>query len=126
MLHVAGYERIWSTLGGMIANVAHDVEDLYIIFSNINLSKDDYSEEEEQSTNEEVQDVELPEKETFKIEELLNLNSADFTRNLDEMIFDTNLELSEEEDIHNTSNDAENNIDEGNWDPKREIDTILD
>ncbi|CAG8775934.1 2239_t:CDS:1, partial [Gigaspora margarita] len=64
--------------------------------------------------------------ETLKIEELLNLEVADFTNGLSEIIFNTTSESSEEENINVQNNDAENNVDEENWDPENEVDTLLD
>ncbi|CAG8530887.1 16689_t:CDS:2, partial [Dentiscutata heterogama] len=50
---------------------------------------DDDNYEEEEPTSEEVQDVEFSEEESLKIEELLNLDVANFTNDLGEVILDT-------------------------------------
>ncbi|CAG8493242.1 2328_t:CDS:10 [Dentiscutata heterogama] len=78
---------------------------------------DDYDEEQ---TTSEVQDVEFPEEEALNIEELLNLDAADFTNDLGEIVFNTNFESSEEEHGNVQINDAESNVDEENWDPEKE------
>ncbi|CAG8684885.1 1035_t:CDS:1, partial [Scutellospora calospora] len=102
----------------------NSAEDLYEALSNMNLSNNnDY--DEEQPASEEVQDVEFPEEEVLKIEELLNLDAADFTNDLGEIVFDTNFESSEEENVNVQINDAESNVDEENWDPEKEADIML-
>ncbi|CAG8684990.1 38_t:CDS:2, partial [Scutellospora calospora] len=74
------------------------------------------------SANNKVQDVEFPEEEVLKIEKLLNLDAADFTNDLGEIVFDTNFESSEEKNVNVQINDAEGNVDEENWDPEKEAD----
>ncbi|CAG8834867.1 26045_t:CDS:2, partial [Gigaspora margarita] len=86
--HAARYERIWSTLGC--------AKDLYEVLFNMN-SSDDNNYDEEQPASEEEQDVEFPEEEVLNIEELLNLDTADFTNDLGEIVFDTSFEFSKEE-----------------------------
>ncbi|CAG8842081.1 21676_t:CDS:2, partial [Gigaspora margarita] len=98
--HATGCERIWSTLGwyygkcrtrlslGKIENMqklsvfylANSKKELPYFFAN----------------NKE-QDMEFPEEKALNIEELLNLDVADFTNNLGEIVFDTSFEFSEEE-----------------------------
>ncbi|CAG8534270.1 2989_t:CDS:2, partial [Scutellospora calospora] len=100
-------------------SINNSAEDLYEALSNMNLSdNNDYN--EEQLTSEEVQNVEFLEEEVLKIEELLNLDAADFTNDLDEIVFDTNFESFEEKNINVQINDVKSNIDEENWDPEKE------
>ncbi|CAG8672542.1 15247_t:CDS:2 [Cetraspora pellucida] len=139
--HAAECERIWSTLGWYygkrhtqlslskiknmqklsafyLANskkellyfsVNNSAEDLYEALSNINLSDDDdYNKEQPTS---EVQDVEFPEEETLNIEELLNLDAADFTNDLDEIVFNNNFKSSEKKHGNVQINNAKNNVD---------------
>ncbi|CAG8579832.1 6193_t:CDS:1, partial [Scutellospora calospora] len=96
---------------------------LYEVLSNINLSDvDDY--DEEQLTSE-VKDVEFLKEEVLNIEELLNLDVADFTNDLGEIVFNNNFESSEEEHSNVQINNTKSNIDEENWDPEKEVDTML-
>ncbi|CAG8652458.1 16000_t:CDS:2, partial [Racocetra fulgida] len=65
----------------------------------------------------------LLEEKIFKIEELLNLDAADFTNNLAEIIVNTNLEFSDKANIFVQDNNTENNKED--WDPKKEVDALL-
>ncbi|CAG8835225.1 13104_t:CDS:1, partial [Gigaspora margarita] len=102
---------------------ANNDDELHEALSNMNLGNYDDYDEEEQPTSEEVQDDEFPEEETLKIEELLNIDVADFTNDLGEIVFTANFESSEEEDVNIQNNDVESNVDEGNWDPEKEAES---
>ncbi|CAG8685022.1 4702_t:CDS:2 [Gigaspora margarita] len=67
----------------------------------------------EEYTNKEIED-------TFK---LLNLDATDFTNNLGELIGDTEFEFFDEGNIILENNNIEN--DEEDWNPKREINAML-
>ncbi|CAG8855862.1 17001_t:CDS:1, partial [Gigaspora margarita] len=84
---------------------------------------DDY--DKEHPASEEEQDVEFLEEEALKIEELLNLDAANFTNNLGKIVFDTSFEFFEEENNVQINN-AEDNIDEENWNPEKKTNIILD
>ncbi|CAG8546040.1 3194_t:CDS:2 [Dentiscutata heterogama] len=87
---------------------------------------DDDNYEKKEPTSEEVKDVEFLEEESFKIEELLNLDVANFTNDLDKVILDIGFESSKEEDSNIQNYDAENDADKDNWDPEKEINMMLD
>ncbi|CAG8439691.1 4848_t:CDS:2 [Scutellospora calospora] len=88
----------------------NSTEDLYEVLSNMNLSDDD-DYDEKQPASEEVQNVKFLEEKVLKIKELLNLDIADFTNNLGEIVFDTNFESFEEENVYVQINDIESNVD---------------
>ncbi|CAG8783129.1 15926_t:CDS:2, partial [Gigaspora rosea] len=104
----------------------NDDDELHEALFNMNLGDYDDYDKEEQPTSEEVQDDEFPEEETLKIEELLNIDVADFTNGLGEIVFTANFESFEEEDVNIQNNDVESNVDEGNWDPEKEAESMLD
>ncbi|CAG8805926.1 36507_t:CDS:1, partial [Gigaspora margarita] len=87
-------------------------------------NNDDY--DEKQPASKEEQDVEFLKEEAIKIEELLNLNAANFTNGLGEIVFDTSFEFSKEENINVQINDTESNIDKKNWDPEKDTNIMLD
>ena len=125
--HAAGCERIWSTLGWYygkrrirlslskienmqklsafyVANSKNElpyfavnktVEDLHKILCDINF----YNEEslEDESITEEQDGFTFPEEDILEIEELLNLDAADFMNDLGDVIMDTDFNFSEEE-----------------------------
>ncbi|CAG8798440.1 3697_t:CDS:1, partial [Gigaspora rosea] len=82
----------------------NDDYELYEALSNMNLGNYDDYDEEEQPTSEEVQDDEFPEEELLKIEELLNIDIAEFTNGLGEIVFTANFESFEEKDINIQNN----------------------
>ncbi|CAG8548676.1 13613_t:CDS:2 [Dentiscutata heterogama] len=79
-----------------------------------------------QPTSKEVQDNEFLEEKTLKIKELLNIDVADFTNDLGEIVFTANFESSEEEDSNIQNNDFKSNVNKGNWDPEKEAKSMLD
>ncbi|CAG8500028.1 33711_t:CDS:10 [Gigaspora margarita] len=140
--HAAGCKRIWSTLGwyygkcrtwlslGKIENIQKlsafylanskkelphfsankGVEDLYEALSNVNL----------------IQDIELLEEELLTVEELLNLDTPDFTNDLGEVILDTGFKSSEKKNGNVQNHNTKNDTYEENWDPEKEINEMLD
>ncbi|CAG8807298.1 9770_t:CDS:1, partial [Racocetra persica] len=102
---------------------------IHEVLSNINFyENNDYDKElidEKRSVNDkDIQDnFMLPEKELFKIEELLNLDITDFIDSLGEIIIDTNFEFLEENIGQNNNTKSNNKKD---WNSEREINTMLD
>ncbi|CAG8702324.1 10960_t:CDS:2, partial [Gigaspora rosea] len=91
----------------------NDDDELHEALSNMDLGNYDDYDEGEQPTSNEVQDDKFLEEEMLKIEELLNIDVADFMNDL-------------EEDGNIQNNDVESNVDEDNWDPKKEAESMLD
>ena len=150
--HAAGCERIWSTLewyygkrrtrlslskienmqklsAFYVANSKNElpyfavnktVEDLHKILCDINF----YNEEslEDESITEEQDGFTFPEEDILEIEELLNLDAADFMNDLGDVIMDTDFNFSEEEGTVIQDDDGA----EEDWDPEQEADAILD
>jgi len=59
----------------------------------------------------------------------LNLDASDFTNNLDEVILDSNYDCEEDNDNEESNMRADiqdNDFEEEEWDPEREVDDILD
>ncbi|CAG8606591.1 38308_t:CDS:2, partial [Gigaspora margarita] len=74
----------------------------------------------------EVQDNKFLEEKMFKIKKLLNIYIDDFMNDLDKIVFTTNFESSEEEDINIQNNNVKSNVDESNWDSKKKAKSMLD
>ena len=149
--HAAGCERIWSTLGwyygkrrtrlslGKIENmqklsafylanskielpyfsINKTVENLHEILYNADLYDDENLEEE--LTNEDIEDFTFPEEELLGIKKLLNIDAADFTNSLGEIIGDTFNLFEKDDDVAQDNNSVEEE-----WDPEKEADAILD
>ncbi|CAG8530908.1 10613_t:CDS:2 [Gigaspora margarita] len=89
----------------------NDDDKLHEALSNMDLGDYDNYDKEEQPNSE---------------EELLNIDIADFTNNLGEIVFTTNFESFEEENGNIQNNDIKSNVDKDNWDPEKEAESMLD
>ena len=101
------------------------VEDLHKILCDMNF----YTEEslEEESITEESQDIfTFPEEDRLEIEELLNLDAADFINDLGDVIMDTDFNFSNFSEEEGTVIQDDDDSSEEDWDPKKEADAILD
>ncbi|CAG8775244.1 27061_t:CDS:1 [Gigaspora margarita] len=92
----------------------NDDDELHEALSNMDLGDYDNYNKEEQPTNEEVQDDEFLEKEMLKIEKLLNIDVANFTKDLGGIVFTANFESFAEEDRNIQNNDVKSNVDKDN------------
>ncbi|CAG8795201.1 18448_t:CDS:2, partial [Gigaspora rosea] len=82
-----------------------------------------FADNESPTVCDEVQNDEFLEEEMLKIEELLNIDVADFTNDLGEIVFTANFGSFEEEDSNIQNNDVESNVDEDNWNPEIEAES---
>ena len=109
-------------------SVGKPIEDLHDILCNTDFY-DDENLEEVQIAEEAHNIFTFPVEETLRIEEILNLDASDFTNNLDEVILDSNYDCEEDNDNGESNMRAviqDNDFEEEEWDPEREVDDILD